>query len=387
MSKVKWIGAVVAVILLALTTGGPTLAGKGGKGKPGGGGGGDTGGQPCTILNLGPGRALAVNDLGEAIGGTNDTLAAYWSVDASNNVTQQILPDFGLAHSWADDLNNSGQAVGVVGNGVDNAARAVVWSNLGTPQVSVQYLGEPTVPTGIVPFSHARAINSDGLIAGQVEFRDEKGNLSSAGRVAVVWQPNGSGYDVIELPGSLSAHAWDINDHGEIVGRLLADPVLWQLQFDNDGVISGVTGPSVLTSLGGPSGSAVGINNAGVIVGNSDINADETHAVRWQIDESGSATETTDLGILPKMDFATGARVNSAGVIVGSSSSYNFKSGQSKRDGVLYQNGSMQSLTSLLSYGPFDTINSGIDINELNWICGRADVNFVSHAFIAIPNE
>ena len=40
MSKIKWFGPVVAVVLLALAMGGPALGGKGNEGKPGGGGGG-----------------------------------------------------------------------------------------------------------------------------------------------------------------------------------------------------------------------------------------------------------------------------------------------------------------------------------------------------------
>ena len=41
MSKIKWFGPVVAIVLLALAMGSPTLNAKG---KPGGGGGGGGGG-------------------------------------------------------------------------------------------------------------------------------------------------------------------------------------------------------------------------------------------------------------------------------------------------------------------------------------------------------
>ncbi|MDN5882506.1 MAG: hypothetical protein L0H75_10085 [Nitrosospira sp.] len=199
------------------------------------------------------------------------------------------------------------------------------------------------------PFSNAFAINDARQIVGSNSTRDD-------GEILTVWngttmktgEPNSRGWDINSLGqiagavspsryGYFHAATWDaatltrtdlidftndrtssaysiargINDAGQVVGQakttdgLAIKPILW-----ND-----VTTPTVLNTLGGATGKAFGINNAGFAVGSSFTSGDmASHATRWDVNNG----TVTDLGTFA--DNATDSAalaINATGQIAG----------------------------------------------------------------------
>ena len=67
-----------------------------------------------------------------------------------------------------------------------------------------------------------------------------------------------------------------------------------------------------LGTLGGSASHAIAVNNAGVIVGDSDTATNETHAFSWT-----AAGGMHDLGTLPGGTFSTAVAVNASGQVAG----------------------------------------------------------------------
>ena len=115
------------------------------------------------------------------------------------------------------------------------------------------------------------------------------------------------------LPGDSIAAALAINDKGQVVG--LSGICVVPTSFA-PGVHAVLWQNGAVTYLGGFGGamnnSALGINNHGQIVGQSDVADDSTaHAFLWQ---NG---KMTDLGTLPGDVFSTASDINSKGQVVG----------------------------------------------------------------------
>src|SRR4030095_10085279 len=112
---------------------------------------------------------------------------------------------------------------------------------------------------------HAEEINVDGIIVGSASV------VGSFGAVPVLWEPNGAGYDFVQLQklsGAFSCNANDINSAGVIVGTCDATAVRW---IPDAGGAYGA--PSALT---GKSGNATANNDSNVTVG-----AAKGNPARW----------------------------------------------------------------------------------------------------------
>jgi probable HAF family extracellular repeat protein len=109
----------------------------------------------------------------------------------------------------------------------------------------------------------AQAVNDKGEVAGY--------SIGPASNSAFLWQ-NGRATALGTLPGSTSARAFGINNHGQVVGNTDYDAFLW-----HNGQMTALPG---LLSTGG---SAADINNLGQIVGSSATTTDggNLHAVLW----------------------------------------------------------------------------------------------------------
>ena len=173
--------------------------------------------------------------------------------------------------------------------------------------------------------------------------------------------------------GGTDARGVDVNDTGTVVGNSnpTGDPVdangtqiLRPFVYRTDPV----TGVGKVSELPVPSAgsysAAVGINNAGLIVGTA--NADESSEVQaavWTANASGGGYTVRQLGSLAGPNgFSEAFRVNANGVVVGLSA---------LADGgghaVSFANGAITDLG-----GPVGAVSEAFDITDLNQVVGDA---------------
>jgi probable HAF family extracellular repeat protein len=257
-----------------------------------------------------------MNDNGIVVGWTT-----YWPPQRGfryDGETFTELQTLGGPYSEAKDVNNAGDIVGSAYTGPpDEYGRAALWRdgdiiNLGAIDDA--------------PFSEAKAINENGMIVGWSWNADWD-------RRAAYWTADLEG--PIELPSFSPPErhtiAHDVNDAEQIVGQVEIEPLdglpryraaLWQ---DGEVIDLGLLPEAGegTSFYGGPahiSTIALSINNAGVIVGNSEPAA-ELPEVRFGpfVHENGEMTNLNDL----LHDSAAGwmitevSAINDDGVIAG----------------------------------------------------------------------
>jgi len=172
-------------------------------------------------------------------------------VVANTIVILDQVPGFSFTRAYGITFNQltlSHEAVGeVFGNDqVPGLRRAWYWSE-GSGSLTPTLL-----PMGSSPGSNALAINRSGIIAGLV------------GDAAVLWKPNGAGWDIVSLdPAGL---AEGLNDQGETVGRHYLDVARMEylpIRWDPAGAMTTLPLPAGAWN----SGSASAINANGDIAG------------------------------------------------------------------------------------------------------------------------
>lgn len=258
--------------------------------------------------------------------------------------------------------------------GSQNLIRGFVWKN-----------GVMTaLPTLGGNNSGALGVNNLGQIVGAAETANQDPNCVPPQVLdfeAVVWGPNPGQIEVLPVfPGDSSAAAFAINDQGQVVGAsgpcqfpgpVFLHALLWQHDTVTD-----------LGSLGGVLFNAANaINNAGQVVGQSDLPGDTaTHAFFWQ---NGVMT---DLGTLPGDSNSIAFDINDKGQVVGISCDLNFNC-----RAFLWQNGVMTDLNTLIPPNSPLFLTFGAGINDRGEITGTACVlsNVVCTsevpAFLAVP--
>lgn len=342
--------AAGALCLLAMTIG----CGGGG----GGTGGGPTGGYALTRLNENPDFQNTATDISASGLVVGSEPGVYYP-----NGRRTLLPTLGGQDATANAVNNRGQIVGSSTVDTDSSARRAFVFDAGRIDAlpsptgrdgdnseafdindGGQIVGAANVASeangfrfnailwqqgrvvilGSLPgrsWSIARAINNAGQVVG--ESFQPVGGMGGGGSAplpmglpshAFVWR-NGRMTDLGTLPGGHSSAAWAVNDRGWIVGAAdTADgtqhAVLWR-----DGTIRD------LGTLGGKTSLAVSINNAGQIVGESDLAAPDrigntTHAFVYRdgrMRDLNALSGTLASGNL----LASASAINDRGWIVG----------------------------------------------------------------------
>jgi len=225
------------------------------------------------------------------------TAGILFLVVSQANATPYAFHDLGTAGGpWSNALaiNNAGQITGGNSRGTptrDDGEILTIWDGA-------------TVTTSDLD-SRGWSINSSGAITGGYADR-------AFWFFASAWSAAGVRTDFEDLAGRKDEF-WSvgqgINDLGQVVGAAVAPdkiaykPLLW----------NNSTTPTVLDTLGGQTGEALGINNAEFAVGNSFTTGDTaSHATLWNVN-SGSVT---DLGTLGGID-SNALAINAAGQIAG----------------------------------------------------------------------
>ncbi|MHB8765023.1 MAG: thrombospondin type 3 repeat-containing protein [Deferrisomatales bacterium] len=290
---------------------------------------------PVALGGLAPGApaaASAINDLGQVVGNAEPAAgqaarAVVWRVStagvpAGAAVALQGLPGGG-EHSLANGNDNAERIVGEALTGAGDAV-AVVWKTQnGTPSKL------PSLPAFRLPgaLDNARSVavdvNEAGLIVGHAE-------TASFAVHAAAWliKPDGTLGGAVDLQagdksfaGSPFGRANAVSANGLVVGEIQIPvparrdagetrAVAWKLSG-----LTVVAGPVDLGKLPGDADStALSVNEAGVVVGESVSSSGDTTAVRWTVDPVTLAvTGPVDLG-----GGAEACAVNRSGRIAGS---------------------------------------------------------------------
>jgi probable HAF family extracellular repeat protein len=291
--------------------------------------------------------ATSINNAGQVVGYSEQGSGHPTAFIYSNGQLSDISGTAGFQFQHAYSINNSGQVVGFGNTPNGGVNQALLYSG-GT----IQDLG--AIVGGAV--SQARGINDSGLITGI----SVKGGANTD---AFIYKSN-TGTITSILPAYQNiTYPNAINSSGQVVGSTNGFEVTPFL-YSNGKVTD-------LPSFGGVGGSANGINNAGQVVGYSDIasgNGLDGHAFLW------NNGVMTDLGT-----FGAGASeanaINNNGWIVGDTSSSN--------NAWLYMNGQSVNLASVTLNATGWQLESATGINDAGQIIGYGEYqNGQTRAFL-----
>lgn len=201
-------------------------------------------------------------------------------------------------------------------------------------------------------YAWTSAINAAGEVAGFGDFESS--------RNAARWSVDGAATELDDLGEYGSASG--INDNGLVVGQS------WTAGFDHYVPVSWAgTTPTALPMLAGDvAGAAYGVNNRGVIVGvNGPQNYGQTHAVMWR---NGKVVDLGTLGDQTDQASRSSAAnsINRQGVIVGSSDTETPRSVHAVQWDTSRQIHDLGTL-------PGDQQSWAADINDRGVIVGRSE--------------
>lgn len=258
----------------------------------------------------------------------------------------QIAPVGGRS-ACAVQINDGGQIVGTLDpyNSVigDKKPFAFLWQNGHLTRLDTSTF-KPSAGTGI---------NSHGDVIGQAEFgsHHESGFLWHQGKVTEVLPSSGS-----------TSYVWAINDAGQIPGSCGTDAVVW------------LNGPRNPTAIG--TGGARAINNRGQVVGSGG-----SHAFVWQ---NGRLTTLENLS---KDGYGVAFGISDAGQIIGVSSAAKTTPPQKYNRAVLWQNGYVYDLNSVLPPQSSLLLTVATAINNRGQIVCDAIKDGKSHVVILTPTH
>jgi probable HAF family extracellular repeat protein len=263
-------------------------------------------GAITSLGTVAPGSfGLGINDRGDVVGSVNSQSSSYGFSYAGGTLTR-IGPWPGEAFplSNAVAINNAGTVAGNAFPEVGEAMRGYVFDGSAVRMIAT--LGGD--------WSVVTAINNAGAVVGTSSLRSD-GNWIGSGFHAYI-DRGGVMQDLGTLAGGLHSQAYDINDAGMAVGwsDLNVDP---DVSPDAHAFLYRDGTMLDLGTLGGIHALARGLNNAGHVVGNSDMldPASGPHAFLYldgrMLDLNAVVTGAGDWKIVDASD------INDAGQILG----------------------------------------------------------------------
>ena len=207
------------------------------------------------LIDLGPGKAVAISDSGYVVGRINSQQSFVWKADKGMTVLAINSP-YSIVD--ASDVNDSGQVVGGSYIHMQNF-RAFLWE-ADTGMTDLGTLGGLS--------SGAEAINNSGQVVGY------------ASNHAFLWQKETGMVNLGSLGGS-ACSAYGINDAGQVVGySRTASGSSHAFIWDKNAVLRMLD----IGTLGGSYSGAEGIDNHGQVIGSSDTADGKRHAFIWKAD-------------------------------------------------------------------------------------------------------
>ena len=334
----------------------------------------------------GVGWARDVNSMGQVVGSSSTATgeqAFLWHPNVANGVVGEItalqdLEDGGDSCAFA--LNDFGQVVGR--SSIDSEEQAFLWHPDSPNGRSGSAYGLGAL-TGGGDFSGASGINSIGQVVGYSQ--------ASSGLRAFLWQPTsdnsttGSLFDLGDLPGGEDySVGHDINDSGQVVGSSwTADerhPFIWNPIVPN--ASSGSLHDLGDLAGGRDEGGAIGINDAGEIVGYSSATSG-FRGFHTDIDAfEPDVSDLVDLGDLPGgNDYSLARDINNHGQIVGVGTD------NGQRAVTWTDSHHLIDLNDLLDpiSGAGWTLNYASGINDAGQIVGYGTLNGSRRGFLLTP--
>jgi probable HAF family extracellular repeat protein len=323
--------------------------------------------------------------------------------NAPRRFTVTDLGTLGGEKSYARDLNNRGQVVGVSHTAAFRVRHAFLYH-----QDRLHDLG------ALPPYneSDAGGINeagdvvghhsTGGLLAQTRAFLYRKGKMedlgahfpngisgadaiNARGQIAGTWgTPLGRetrpfifhGGKVTELGslGGSTGHAADINDRGEVAGASATAADTYHAFLYTGGRLQD------LGTLGGKNSNATALNNRGQVVGSARISPENetTHAFLYE------AGRMKDLGTLAGYENSTARDINSSAEIVG----YAWRSEPGKgleQRAFLHVDGKMHDLNHLIPPDSGWLLEIAAAVNDHGVIAGHGVINGQTRAFVLRP--
>jgi probable HAF family extracellular repeat protein len=311
-----------------------------------------------TVVGAANSQAWGLNNLGTVVGLTSGTSFDNYRAFVNTGTGPVDLGTLGGTNSIAVAVNDAGQIVG----SADNAAgqsRAFLYQN-GTMTNLGTFGGD---------YSYGAGINAAGTTVGSAFAPGNPDDFS--GERAFVRPPGGTLQDIGTLPGFSSpyAAAFDINNHGQIVGASgqagPGDPPVHPFLYSN-GVMTD------LGTFGNAYSAAFAINDAGLVVGYSDSLAD------FHISQAFLYAN----GKLINLDAQLGGQgsaafdINNLGQIVGSSTTLG---------AFIMQGDKVASLNALIDPAAGWSIQHARAINDHGQIAATGILNGTSYAVLLTP--
>ncbi len=315
------------------------------------------------------------------------------SANAAVEYTITDLGTLGGAYSGAGDINNAGQVVGESTISSTGPAHAFLYSNgamqdLGTlggdnsqawaindsgQVVGLSDTAQPMNP----PLQHAFVDNGSGMqdLTPLSQYYSVAHDINNQGAIvgAMTLDPS-TGHAFVYAGGTLtdlgalggtSSEAWGINNNGVIVGDIAVDGTNHAIAYSNGTV------QDLSSLLGSGYSVAAAVNNAGQITG---VYSGGVFLI--------TAGTLQDLG-MSKGGPTFGLGINAAGVVVGEAEPNDPTNHQSWA--VVSQGGQMVDLNTLIDPAAGWQLFDATGINDAGQIVGTGSINGQTHAFVLTP--
>jgi probable HAF family extracellular repeat protein len=290
--------------------------------------------------------AYGINNSGQIVGGARTSSGAHHAFLYSGG-TMIDLGTLGGTASQARSINNHGQVVGYAENASGNP-HAFLFSGNG-PMQDLGTLGGVSIAYGI---------NDSGDVVGY--------STGSPSTRAFIYSGSGPMQSMGTLPNGSISTAFAINNNRQTVGYADSSLLIRAFVCNRNGPLQD------LGVLADRKTWATSINDTGLIAGYyqySSVHEGFLYNSNTGVVESmGAETEASD--------------VNNLGQVVGHLRSY---VGGSSNHAMLYSDGKMQDLNSLIPSSSGWGLNEAYAINDNGWIVGSGGIGGRTHAFLLTP--